>query len=113
MRCPICNQKMDLAVVSHKSKPFVDNKTYDKICFTCYSVPKTVEQKYFKDGTIKEDKQLEYCIDNIHSAQELMDQGSADNLNQARNSVNAVKQLKVIKNSNTKYKPKQETKLIT
>ena len=110
MRCPVCNQKMDLIITSHKNKPFVDNKTYDKICFTCYNVPKIIEQKYYKDGSIKEEIQLEYAIDNLHSPQELLNQGSAENINQAKISVNAVKNLKVLKNITKKYKPKQEIK---
>lgn len=103
---------MDIIITSHKNKPFIDNKTYDKICFTCFNVPKTVEQKYNKDGTIKEEIQLDYCIENLYSPQELLNQGSADNLNQAKTCVNAVKNLKILKSKTKHYKPKQEIKLI-
>ena len=112
MRCPICNQKMDLIITSHKNKPFVDNKTYERICFTCYNVPKTIEQKYFKDGSIKEELELEYNINNLHTPKELVDQGSADNINQARICVTAVKNLKVLKTKAKSQKPKQEIKLV-
>ena len=38
--CPICDQPMDIEVTSHKNSPFVDNKTYSTMCFTCYFAPK-------------------------------------------------------------------------
>lgn len=113
MRCPICDQKSDLFVSSHKDKPFVDNKTYPRICFTCYCVPKITEQKYDKNGLLKEEIQLEYSIENLHSAKELFDQGSAETMSQAKKSVEAVKNLKVAKSKKPLKltKPKMEVKL--
>lgn len=114
MKCPICQQKMDLVVTSHKNKPFVDNNLYPKMCFACFSVPKTLKQTLDKEGNIKEQIELEYSIENLHSAQELFDQGSADNLNQAKKSVQSVKALNVlkVKKETKKDKPKLDCHLI-
>jgi hypothetical protein len=113
MKCPICNQKSDLFVSSHKDKPFVDNKLYPKICFTCFCVPKTIQQKYNKEGLLSEEIHLEYCIKNLHNAKELFEQGSADTMAQAKRCVNAVKNLTVAstKKPITLTKPKTEVKL--
>ena len=84
------------------------------MCFTCFSVPKILKQTLDKDGNIKEEIELEYSIDNLHSAQEVFDQGSADNLNQAKRSVQSVKALTVlkVKKETKKNKPKLECHLI-
>jgi hypothetical protein len=112
MKCPICNQKSDLFVSSHKNKPFVDNRLYPKICFTCFCVPKTILQKYDKNGLIAEEIHLDYSIENLHTAKELFEQGSADNLNQAKKCVKSVKNLTVDKNKKEirLSKPKMELK---
>lgn len=107
MKCPICQQKMDLIVISHRNKPFVDNNLYPKMCFMCFNVPKILKQILDKEGSVKKEIELEYSMDNLHSAQEVYDQGSADNLNQAKRSVQSVKMLKVSKNVE-KNKPKME-----
>ena len=109
MKCPICQQKSDLFVTSHKNKPFVDNKLYPKICFTCFSAPKTMLQKYKEDGSVKEEIELEYSADNLYSAKELFEAGSADNLNQAKNCIKAIKNLQIQNENNIKKnKPKME-----
>jgi hypothetical protein len=104
--CPICNQKMDLCVISHKNRPFIDNKLYPKMCFTCYSVPKIYDQKYDENGYIKEEKTLDYNFSNLHTPQEIFNEGSADSLEQAKKCVKAIKDLKVAKEIKNKTKPK-------
>lgn len=106
--CPICSQHMDMCVTSHKNKPFVDNKTHPKMCFTCYSVPKILEQKYDEKGYIIEEKELEYSKKNLHSPEELYQEGSADSLEQAKKSVSSVKKLILEKEIKNKIKPKLE-----
>jgi hypothetical protein len=73
---------------------------------------KTTLQKYKEDGSLKEEIELEYSIENLQSARELFEAGSADNLNQAKNCVKAIKELKVESNKNIvkKTKPKMELK---
>ncbi len=110
--CPICNQVMDLCVTSHKNKPFIDNKNYAKMCFTCYSVPKILDQKYDKNGYIIEEIQLEYSHKNLHNAEELVREGSADTLAYAKRSIMAIKELKVAKDIKNKQKPKLEFYII-
>ena len=88
--CPLCNQKMDIFTTVHRKVPFVDNKTYPVICFTCYFAPKVGEQKYNKDGSVSEDIELPYSCENIHTPKELVDSGAADSMRQAKASVEAV-----------------------
>jgi len=109
--CPICNQKMDLYVVSHRSSPFVDNNNYSKMCFGCFNVPKTQHQKYTEEGYIIEDAVLEYSIKNLNTAKDLFHQGSTDSMEEARACVRSVKNLKLGKNVKNKKKPKSEVKL--
>jgi hypothetical protein len=106
--CPICSQNMDICVTSHKNKPFVDNKFYSKMCFTCFCAPKILDQKYDEKGYISEEKELDYCKKNLHSAQELFDQGSADSLAYAKKSVKSIKKLVSAKEIKNKIKPKLE-----
>jgi hypothetical protein len=111
--CPICNQTIDLCVISHKNKPFVDNKCYSEMCFTCYHVPKVSEQKYDEKGYIIEEVDLEYSIKNLNSPEELFDSGSADSLECAKRSVRAVKNLKILKSGkDKKIRPKLEHYLL-
>jgi hypothetical protein len=107
--CPICSQEIDMCVTSHKNRPFIDNKLYSKMCFTCYSVPKIIDQKYDEKGYIIEEKQLEYSHKNLHNPEEIFTQGSADSLEQAKKSVRSVKKLIVQKE--TKQKEKSKPKL--
>lgn len=106
--CPICNQKLDLCVTSHKNKPFIDNNLYPKMCFTCYSVPKTSVQKYDENGYIKEELELEYSHKNLHKPEELLGEGSAESIEQAKKSYRAVKNLPIQKDIKNKTKPKLE-----
>lgn len=91
--CPVCNQKMDICTTVHKNVPFVDNKTYPIMCFTCYFVPKTHDQKYSKDGSVSEELELEYSPKNLHTPKELYDSGASETLKQAKLSVAAVEML--------------------
>lgn len=109
--CPICGQHMDICVTSHKNKPFIDNNFYSKMCFTCYSVPKTSEQKYDENGYIKEEIDLEYNHKNLNTAEQLVHAGSADSLEQAKKCLRSVKSLKIKKEIKNKYKPKFECQL--
>jgi hypothetical protein len=110
--CPICEQKMDMCVTSHKNKPFIDNNIYPKMCFTCFSVPKILDQKYDDKGYIKEENVLEYSHKNLHSAENIFKEGSADSLEQAKKCVRSVKNLTVGKEIKNKIKPKLEFYLV-
>jgi hypothetical protein len=46
--CPICGLPIEVMVRFFADDPFIDGRTYDLICFTCASVPKT----YDEDETI-------------------------------------------------------------
>ena len=81
---------MDLYTTVHKNYPFVDDKMYPALCFTCYFVPKTEDQKYGSDGTVVEDFELPYSPKNLHTAKELHQMGASDTLSQAKKCVHAV-----------------------
>lgn len=105
---------MDICVTSHKNKPFIDNKFYAKMCFTCYSLPKILQQKYDENGYIKEEVQLDYCKENLNKPEELVHEGSADTIEYARKCYRSVKNLIVEKNKKitNKTKPKLEFYII-
>lgn len=88
--CDICGQKTDIYTSVHKKAPFVDGKNYGTVCFTCFFVPKTVEQKYLKDGGLEEELELPYSCQNMMSAKDLHEQGASDSLKYARICVEAV-----------------------
>jgi hypothetical protein len=90
-RCSICQQKADLYTKVHRKEPFADGRLYDCVCFTCYFVPKTVEQKYDEQGSVAEEVDLGYSCENLCEPKELADSGMADSLRQARASVEAVR----------------------
>lgn len=69
----------------------MNNQTYELVCFTCYFVPKTIEQKYNSQGLVIEEKELPYSVDNLSTPQELYRDGASDTLKQAKISVEAVK----------------------
>jgi hypothetical protein len=89
--CPLCGEYMDLICTGHRNMPFVDDVCYPKMCFTCYYVPKIEEQVYNKDGSIKDEIQYPFSHKHLHTPEELAMWGQADNLQQARKSVRAVK----------------------
>lgn len=84
---------MDVWTTAHKNQPFVDDNTYPLMCFTCYHVPRTVEQKYSKDGSVSEEVELPYSCENLHTARELHESGAADSQKQAKTSLEAVSRL--------------------
>lgn len=88
--CSLCEQIADIYTTAHKTKPFVDGKLYDKICFTCFFVPKTIEQTYNSKGSIKEEKEIAYSCESLHTPKELYSQGSSETLKQAKKSVESV-----------------------
>jgi hypothetical protein len=88
--CSLCGQRTDVYTVVHKSKPFVDGKNYQKLCFTCFFVPKTLNQTYNSRGLIKEQIELPYSCENLHTPKEIYAEGSSDTLKQAKKSVESV-----------------------
>jgi len=104
--CDLCGQKLTIYTKSHKHIPFVDNKLYDKLCFTCCLVPKTSNQIYNSNGTIKEIVEIPYSKDNLFTAKELFIAGSCDSLKEATISVDAVvKSIKSSGKTKTKKSP--------
>jgi hypothetical protein len=91
--CPICGEFMDVLCSGHRSKPFVDGRKYDAICFVCFNVPKTWYVKLGKAEDGSEDVWEGPFFDwkHLNTAEELVSDGSTDDLKRARKSVKAVK----------------------
>jgi hypothetical protein len=90
IKCDLCQQNTEMYTNSHKNLPFIDGRNYAKLCFSCFNSPKTISQKYDKNGNIKEEIELEYSCENLLTAKELHSQGSSDTLKQAKTSLEAV-----------------------
>lgn len=88
--CEICGQKTDVYTGVHKKAPFVNGKNYGVVCFTCFFVPKVLEQRYSKDGGVAEEIELPYGCQSMMSAKELHEQGASDTLKYAKMCVEAV-----------------------
>lgn len=88
--CSLCEQATDIYTTIYRTKPFIDGKLYQKLCFACYSVPKVIKQTYDSKGLIKDEIQLSYSCNNLHSAKELYLQGSAETLKEAKKSLESV-----------------------
>lgn len=84
---------MDFIVTSHRSKPFVDGKTYPRICFACFHVPVEYITSYDEEGNIEVVDGPFYSHRYINTAEDLFANGSASTLQEARTSVDAVKRL--------------------
>lgn len=91
--CSICYQKMDIWTNVHKNSPYADGQNYPLVCFTCYFVPKILEQTYDRNGYIKENLEIPYSCENLNTPQELLRLGSADSIKYAKKSVASVIQL--------------------
>lgn len=106
-KCSICGQKADIYTNSHRKDPFVDGRNYDCVCFTCYFVPKTIDQKYASDGSVSEDLPIEYSCNNLCTAKELYHLGTSDSLKQAKICVDSVIKLcsKAKGTKNSKKRP--------
>lgn len=91
--CSICLNKADIYTSVHKKDPFVDGRNYETVCFTCFYVPKTMDQTYGPDGSVKEEMHLPYSCENLCSPSELQRDGPAENSRQAKASVEAVTKL--------------------
>jgi len=92
-KCSICEQKMDMYTTSHKNLPFVDGRLYPAVCFTCFFIPKIMNQTYDEKGNIFEEVELDYSCSNLNTAEEVYNQGAAETLNQAKKSLESVKKV--------------------
>jgi hypothetical protein len=86
---------MEVGCTGHQnsSSPFVDGKTYACMCFVCFNVPKTWEVTYgeAEDGSQDVWEGPFFDYKHLHTAKELVDDGTTDDMALARKSVAAVK----------------------
>ena len=89
--CQICGQYMDFIVITYRNKPFVDGKNYSKICFGCAAMPKDEVQHYDKDGSITEVEGPFFDHKHLHTAVELLNNGSVESMAEAKKCVAGVR----------------------
>lgn len=82
--CSLCGQKTDIYTDYCKNNYFIDNKKYEKLCFSCFYVPKDTIQKYDSAGNIKEDLFVGYSCENLNLPKEIYFQGSSSSLKEAK-----------------------------
>tara|TARA_Y100000296_G_C5035020_1_gene186795 strand:- start:3 stop:311 length:309 start_codon:yes stop_codon:yes gene_type:complete len=100
---------MDLEVISCRRIAFVNGKTYPKMCFTCWHVPKNEIQIYNEDDSIKEIKGPFFDHKHLNTAKEMVAEGMVDTLKAARASIKAVREAcKGMKKPITHKRPPQE-----
>lgn len=107
--CPICGQWMDLEITSCRRTPFIDGKTYPKMCFGCFNVPFREIQLYNDDDTIKETLGPFFDHKHLHKAEEMVEWDMCAKLKEAQICVKAVRaKCKGMKKPVTHARPKQE-----
>jgi hypothetical protein len=106
--CSVCLQKADFYTSIHKKEPFVDGRNYEIVCFTCYSTPRVIEQKYAPDGSVAEEINLDYSCENLCDFREIHNAGAADSLRHAKVCAEAVQKvcLKAKTNKTPRKRPK-------
>ena len=90
--CPICGQhNMDFYASTYRSHPYIDGVTYSKMCFGCDQVPKESIQKYNKAGEVEDEIGPLFSHQYLHTAQDLLEQGSVETIAEGRNCVAGVR----------------------
>ena len=91
--CPICGQhNMGFYAITYRTHPFIDGKTYPRMCFGCSHVPEEFQQKYDSKGNIGEELGPFFDHKHLATAQELYQQGSTESLSEAQKCVAGVRQ---------------------
>lgn len=99
--CPICGQFMNVRCVGHRESPFVDGKTYDSICFLCFSIPKTFVITKAEDGADVWNGPF-FDKNHLFTPEEMVQEGIADDIKTAKISYKAL--VKSIKKSKRRSK---------
>lgn len=82
---------MDYYAITYRNHPFIDGKTYKRMCFCCANVPQEIEQIYDKEGNIVGQEGPFFDWKHLRTAEDLFDIGSAESLEEAKRCVRAVK----------------------
>lgn len=91
--CSLCGQKTEIFTTAYRHTPFVDGEKYLKLCFSCFFVPKNLIQIYDENGLVKEEDQISCSCSNLSTPKELLEQGSADSLKEAKISFLKIKEV--------------------
>jgi C4-type Zn-finger protein len=89
--CPICGQYMDFIAIGNRNTPFVDGKTYARMCFGCFHTPEEEVQKYDKNGDISEIEGPFYDHKHLKTAVELYQNQTCPTLAEAKKCVSGVR----------------------
>jgi hypothetical protein len=89
--CLICGQYMDFIAIGNRNTPFIDGKTYAKMCFGCFHMPKDEVQKYDKEGNISSIEGPFYDHKHLKTAAELVNDGTVETLAEAKKCVTGVR----------------------
>lgn len=83
---------MDLICTGNRDTPFVDYKTYPKMCFGCFNVPKTEEQLCDLEGNLVECRELPYSPKHLFTPEQLFSIGAVSTKEEAKQCVIGVKE---------------------
>ena len=115
--CQVCGQHCDgIYITSHRNTPFIDGKTYKKMCFGCFWTPVEYIQHYDRDGKIESEEGPFYDHEHLATPEELANNSTTSSLEEAQICVRAVKKaiaavgLRALKKLKL-HRPKQETEL--
>jgi len=77
----------------HKTCPYIDGRTYPGICFVCFNIPKVWDITYgeAEDGSEDVWKGPFWDHKHLHTAKELVEDGTTDDIVWAKKAVAAVK----------------------
>ena len=64
MKCEICGDSdLEVVVSAHSREPFIDGRTYDVICHTCYAVPRSWKYDKVSEEVISTSTRLSTVIE--------------------------------------------------
>lgn len=89
--CPICGQYMDFIAIGNRASPYIDGKTYPKMCFGCFHTPQDEIQHYNKDGSIADVEGPFYDHKHIKTPDQLLLDGAVETIEQAKRCVRGVR----------------------
>jgi len=81
---------MDFIAIGCRNTPFIDGKTYSKMCFACFHTPQDEVQHYDANGNIESIEGPFYDHKHLKSPEELVNLGTVPTLEQAKRCVRGV-----------------------
>jgi hypothetical protein len=82
---------MEIICSGHSSVPFIDGRKYPEICFVCFNIPKIWEITPSDNGSEDTWEGPFYDHKHLFTAEELIEDGVAEDIRRAKKSITAVK----------------------